>query len=234
MRKKIISFCIALILIFISCNKDNYNKTICRYHSDYNYLDNCQVVSICLSDTCIKYQTIWKELFLEKNNLNQNYFDKHITLCNSEISEWDEGISFGVCYKIQIDWAVTYNCDQFIIKIKKGNILYPALSLQRDTLLSKENIRSAINFSAFSSYITNVSNIENLQVSSNQDAINKLINAGKVNNLCFNYIYIDRLTGHMILEADAQYLDKNNSCIQGQIDLINGKITITNIPCMID
>ena len=230
-------FKIVLLTILISCTKHTEKagqSVTCIQFSDYNERYKWINDSPGKNDTCIIYQAIWKELFLEKNNLSQKYFDDHIILCSSTWGAWDDGISFNICYKIKIDWAIAYNCDQFIIKIKKGNNLYPALILPRDTLLSIDDIRIALNNAAFSSSMLLLSNDEILKFNSNKSAMDNLIYASNLNTLCFNDIYIDRFTGHMMIGAYALYVNKSNSCVQGFLDLINGKSTFENIPCTIN
>src|SRR5512145_952488 len=95
---------IALIFAITTCKKDNQTrKTTCVQPENYEYLDNYKINSMCSGDLCTEYLTIWKELFKEKNNLSQDFFDTYIELCNSEINSWADGISFRICYKFKID-----------------------------------------------------------------------------------------------------------------------------------
>lgn len=233
MKKRIFLIQMGLLTLLISCAKPHEiqkQKVTCPQYSDYNTWYNWTSGPLCQSDTCIKYQSIWKELFQEKNNLSQNYFNNHIIPCYSKIETWDEGISFRIYYKVVIDWAVAYCGDHFIIKIKSGNILYPSLNLPRDIMFLKDDIRIAINNRAFSSSMLQLSNIETLQFSSNTAAMDKLISDSNLNTLCFQDIRIGP-EGHMMVEAGAQYSNKENSCVEGDIDLINGKTTFNDVPC---
>ena len=233
MEKKILLIQTGLFAIMISCVKPNEvkeQKVTCIQFSDYNKQYNWTLGPVCMSDTCSKYQAIWKELFVEKNNLSQNYFDKHITPSYSRIDQWDEGVSFRICYKVTIGWAVVYRCDVFIIKIKKDNHLFPAINLPRDILLSKDDIRLALNTNAFSSLMLHLSGDETLLFNSNLSAMDKLISDSNLNTLCFKEIRIND-SGHMVLEAGAQYVNKENSCVEGYIDLINGETTFADVPC---
>lgn len=233
MKNRTLLLQLGLLIVLISCIKPQERqeqKVTCTQFSDYNARYNWTSGPLCQSDTCFKYQAIWKELFLEKNNLSQNYFDKHIISSYSRIDQWDEGVSFRIYYKVVIDWAVAYCGDDFIIKIKKGNILHPTLSLPRDILLSKDDIRLAINNNAFSSSMLQLSNDETLQFGSNKAAMDKLISDSNLNTLCFNEIRMGP-GGHMMLEAGAQYENKANSCVEGYIDLINGETTFNDVPC---
>ena len=54
----------------------------------------------CQSDTCLNYFNIWKEIFPERSQMTQQYFDDHITMCTSGIYHWNDGISYQSYYKI--------------------------------------------------------------------------------------------------------------------------------------
>lgn len=225
---------IGIIVIFSSCVETKLiRKTECTQKGDYDYLNNYVMGSLCTTDLCEQYKAIWKELFLEKNNLSETYFQNHIILCNSRINTWNDGVSFSICYKVKNDWAIAYTCDQFIIKINKDNNLYPAVSLPRDVYLSKDNVRTALNQKVFSSNMIALSNTENIIFSSNSLALTKLIKATNVNALCFTSTFINA-SGNISLEAWAQYTDETNSCVRGVIDLINGKTESYDTPCMIN
>jgi len=112
---------IVLILsLLYSCHDEKQiRKTACTQTSEYAYLDNYVKGSPCLDSLCVAYQKIWKQVFMEKNGLTDDYFNKHITLYGSGVGDWDEGTSFSICYEVTIDWAIAYTCDQFIIKNKE-------------------------------------------------------------------------------------------------------------------
>jgi hypothetical protein len=226
---------ITLILVFTTCEKDKQTRqTTCVQSGDYDYLDNYKIDSICTSDLCTEYLTIWKELIKEKNNLNQDFFDTHLELCESEIHTWADGISFMVCYKLKIGWAIAYNCDRFIIKINADSTLYPSLDLPRNTYLTKENIKIAVDSRAFSSDIIKIANANNIKYSTMENALSDLIEFSGVNELCLNQITINKDNGDLILKASAQYENEENSCIEGKIDLITGDKNVNDTPCWIN
>jgi len=149
---------ISLILIFSfsSCVDDESEiQTTCEEPIEYGYIHNCESDNICTSDICTQYLAIWKELIIQKNNLSQNYFDSHVELCGTEINSWQQGISFRVCYKFNICWAVAYNCDSFVIKIHADESYYPMLNLPRHKYLTKEEIKIAVDYNAFVSFPKN-------------------------------------------------------------------------------
>ena len=224
-----------VLLVFLpSCKEKIQSRTAsCTQAGDYDYLNNYVVGSICTDDICQQYQAIWKELFMEKNNLSESYFQNHIILVDSGVGSWDEGISFSIRYKVKIGWAIAFQSDQFIIKINKDNNLYPALVLPRDQYLSKNEILIALNGQAFSSNLLNLSNTENIKYNSMNNALAQLIRMSNINTLCSNGVFVDQSTGNLTLEAGAKYDNEANSCVRGYIDLVTGETKIQDTPCAI-
>jgi hypothetical protein len=234
MKYRIVFIQLCLLAMLVSCHKEKQERTVvCNLLPDSGHFDDFQNCSGCTSDLCQQYQTIWKELFMEKNNLSESFFDSHILLCRSDTTSWDEGISFTICYKVKIDWAEARNCDQFIIKIAKGNMLYPSVDLPRDELFSKDEIRTAINHRVFSSRMDSISDIEVLKFSSLRIALDQLIKDSNVNTLCSNEIFIND-SGNISLRAYGEYEHEINACISGEIDLINGNSSHSETPCWIN
>jgi len=226
---------ISLMFILTACEKDELSRqTTCVQSGDYDYLDNYKTDVMCTTNSCIEYLAIWKELLIEKNNLSYDFVDSHIELSESEIYSWADGISFRVCYKFKIGWAVAYNCDQFIIKINADNTTYPTLDLPRCTYLSKEKIKIAVANRAFSSNITKMTNTNSLKFVSMESALNNLIAFSGINALCMNQIILDSATGNLVLEASAQYENELNLCIQGKVDLISENKEVNDTPCWIN
>lgn len=227
---------ISLILIFSfsSCIEDETEiQTTCGEPIEYGYIHSCESDTICASDICTQYLSIWKELIKEKNNLTQNFLDSHIELCETEVRSWVNGISFRVCYKFNICWAVAYNCDQFIIKINAGNSYYPTLDLPRNTYLTKEEIKIAVDYHAFSSSISKMTNTNVLKYINMESALNDLIEFSGVDTLNLERIALKGTTGSLILEASAKYENEDNLCIVGTVDLISGNKNAYDTYCMI-
>jgi hypothetical protein len=224
-----------MFLSLASCDISKQLETVsCTQAGEYDYLKLYSPGTICNSDTCAVYQSIWKELIMEKNNLSEKFFSEHIELCLSGIDSWDEGVSFNICYKVKLDWAIAYNCDQFIVKIKDKNLYYPTLNVPRGVYLTKDQIRSIVNNHAFSSSITKLSNSADLKFNSMDQALAVLILKANVNTLCSGMITVNYTTGNLMLEAGAQYDSEANKCIDGKIDLITGETDIDDVPCMLN
>lgn len=239
MKSKPLLITLLSFFMFYSCGKnggkpgkDKHKITICIPGDPYAYLNQYHIDSICTSDLCKKYQIIWKDLFLKKNNLTDSFFDKHIQLMQSSISNWDDGVSYNICYRIHSDWAIAYNCDQFIINIK-DTVKNLDTNLPRDEYLSEDDIKVVLHKRIHSSRILNLSDSTALKYPSMQDALQNLILAANVTTLCMGRVYINNL-GHLTLEASAQYADKDNACITASLDLVTRITTTKDGPCQIE
>lgn len=234
MRYRFILISIILIAIISSCKKDKQVKQVrtvtCFQEDVYHYLNHYKIDSICTSEICTDYLNIWKELFKEKNNISETFFDEHIILCQSRLNTGNNGMFFSICYKVQMDWAIAYDCDKFVIKINSESNLYH--ELPRNEYLSKDEIRIAINHNRLNSRIATVSNL-NIKFSSMDAALNKLKEDANVNTLCISEMYVDETTGNLMLDAWAEYENEENSCIKGIIDLISGDTEVNDTPCVI-
>jgi hypothetical protein len=220
-----------LLAILFSCEKDQ--QVSCVQNDYYAYLERYPASFVCTDTLCNKYLAIWKQLFREKNYYSNDYFDSHIEIWRVSINNWNSGASFSVCYRVKSDWAVAYNCDQFIIRIDKDDRTWPALTLPRDTYLSISDIRTVTTNHAFSSGIALVSNNLNISPDSFQDALHILTDKAGVNTLCSTRINIDRSTGDLFLEAYAEYVNKYNECVQAKINLKTMETNIVNGVCFI-
>jgi hypothetical protein len=108
------------------------------------------------------------------------------------------------------------------------------LDLPRDTYLTKEKVKIAVDNRAFSSDIIKVSNKNKIKYSTMDNALQDLIGFSGVNQLCLNMITINDDNGDLILEASAQYENEENSCVIGTIDLITGEKEVNDTPCLIN
>ena len=229
-----------LFLLFLSlfsaCHKENKiqlseNEVVgCTPSGPYDYLKNYTFGSINKDSLVQKYQAVWKDFFMEKNQMEDSFFANHITLIQSDTGSWNDGISFSICYEVHVGWAIAYNCDQFMIKIDSSVQQYGLFP--RNDYLSTGEIKKIIDNHGFSSQINEVAPIYSLQFSTYDTALNFLIKVAKVNTLCTTSVALGD-SGHLQLEAYGQYINKDNSCISAQLDLVNGKTNISEGPCYI-
>jgi len=197
-------------------------------------------VDICDSQVCVEYQNIWKELFLTRNNITNEYFDEHITITHTNISSWNEGESFRIDYYVEIDWAKISAHDQFIIKKSPNAPPYPSLNIPVDTYLTKEDIKKAVNHLAFSSYMTRMYQYNHLKYSSKHKAIKAVKSFIPYKNPSLKRLYYKQdkynLTsnGHPFFEGGGTINNENNECFNCEIDLITGEITYHKTVCWIE
>jgi hypothetical protein len=240
-RTIIISF---LAILIGSCSKPDTDKKDIQKCDCSTYLPSPESVEcngpISQSDTCKTYFAIWKEIFLEKNNMTEEYFNNHITPCKTSLHKWNDGISFEIYFKVKIGWVETKLYDDFAIILSSSTIgLYPTLSIPRSVLLSKDQISILVNNYAFSSRIFIVSPISSSKYNSQNEAMKALIDATSVDTLCNSRIFyqIPNLnfspTGHPFIEASCVINWAENKCVSSQMDLVTGEVKVVYNACYI-
>jgi hypothetical protein len=242
MNKTISIWC--LLIAILSCTKtEDRQKEILKCDCS-GYLPPSESVAcsgtLCQSDTCQTYFSIWKDLFLSRNQMSPDYFDNHITLCNTNIDKWDDGISFRIYYKVKIEWAEVLMGDQFIIWLSPSTSgLFPSLSLRRDTLLTKEQINTAFSLMAFSSSMNVISSINGLKYHTLTEAMNAVIRGSGVDTLCTGDLYFNAPnlslapSGQPYLRATGVLNWNENKCITGVLNLFTGEVKASFNECMI-
>ncbi len=220
-------------MIMTSCKKETRtHNTTCTeipQSSNPNFTKD-----ICVSETCKKYEAIWKSILLEKNGLDEEYFRNHIEIVRTSINEFQDGIVFWVTMRVTVGWASTYVGDSFIIKINKDNTYYPALPVPRYVYLTKEDIRTIVDSKAFNSRVTKLSGESTLNIPSKEEALKRMKKAAHVDNLCNSGTIISRASGHFMLRAGASYVNGYNECMTSTINLITGETQVSNGPCWIN
>jgi hypothetical protein len=238
--KKMIGFVIG-ILFLGSCTITEYTtrKCDCSHYA----MQTDEIVCSGLfgtSDTCLNYFNVWKQLFLFRNNMTEDYFNAHIFPCSTSLGKWNDGISFGISYKVKIDWVETILYDSFPVFLNSSTAgLYPSISVPRTTLLTKDQINSLIDASAFSAQMFTVASVNTLKYNSRQNAFKALIKAAKTDTLCTGAILYknanktNSTNGHPYFQASGDINWDKNQCITGLIDLVTGETTITPGYCYI-
>ncbi len=239
--KKIFSICLIILLIFSCSKKDDSLKVDCSSYLNYPpSLPAPCFETPCTNDTCLTYLSIWKHLLISRNNMTQDYFDNHITVCRTNLNKWNDGISFEVSYKIKIEWAEVILWDQFIIWLDPSTAgLYPSIDIPRSTLLAETQITSALNLMAFSSGISTISSINDLKFHSRQDAMKAIIRLSGVDTLCTSELYYERPhmdtppSGQPFLTAHGVLNWNENRCISSRLNLYTGEVNVDFYQCVI-
>ena len=183
--KKMIEFVICIFFLG-SCTITEYTtrKCDCSHYAMQTDEIACSGI-FSKSDTCQNYFNIWKQLFLSRNNMTEDYFNAHIFPCNTGLGKWNDGISFNISYKVKIDWVETILYDSFPVFLNSATAgLYPSIAVPRTTLLTKDQINSLINASAFSAQMFTIASVNTLKYTSRQAAFKALIKAAKTDTLC--------------------------------------------------
>lgn len=224
MKCSFILISIVFFTIISSCKNDILERKVtCIQRSDYNQLGRDRNDSICTSALCTEYFNIWEKVFKEQNNMTDSFFDEHFNISSSTLYTWNDGISYLVGYEFQIGWATVSSSDRLMVKYST----FPG-----DDYLSEEEIRYAINIGSRMSKIGTFSTSK-LLFTTIDDALNYLIETARVNTLCATRLYLDKSIGHLKLEAWGEYENEENSCIQGEIDLITGIVESGDTRCWI-
>jgi len=220
---------VVLLLLFagsVSCKQDN-RQTMCIGKGEDHFAYLCDGAQ-CTDELCLYYQQIWKELFIEENDLREDYFNRHILPCSSRLEIRKEYTFYIISYKILVDWAVSYKVDQFIVKYENG---LPDFNILPDTYLTKEDIKKTNRSKITWSSLGKLPDHERLKYSSFESAIELLKHQAQVNELCLWHVGINPDTGDWILETWAQFKNEYNSCIFEKLNLITGEIDISKGQC---
>jgi len=242
--KKVILFGVLGILLSACAAtvdiKDNILKCNCSTYLPSVLTVDCNG-TICQSDTCQTYFKVWKELFLTRNQMTESYFNNHITPCTTSVDKWNDGISFGISYKVKMDWAETKLYDTFVIWLAPSTAnMYPSISLPRGVLLTKDQINTTIDKFAFNPQMFSVASVTGLKYASRQEAMKALIKASKVDTLCAGAILFQAphmnifSNGNPLLQASAIINYNENKCITCTMDLVTGDVSVAYNVCYIN
>jgi hypothetical protein len=236
---KNISLISILFLVIFSCSKtEDLLKVDCSHSLGYPSGVTCSG-TICQSDTCNNYVGIWKDLFLKKNQMTEQYFNNHITLCKIATYKYaNQGIQFEITYKFSIDWFETSFEEGFMIWLDPSYLQNnPTVSLPSKTLLTKNQIKDNINNPYFGYTIHKISSIDHLRYSTRQTAINALARAAGVVDMCASTLSIQYQNienpplGHPMLKASAVLNWNENKCVSGIMDLSTDYLKVENQAC---
>ncbi|MGB0884892.1 MAG: hypothetical protein ACPGR5_00545 [Chitinophagales bacterium] len=215
--KKITFTLMLFSMFFTNCSKENY--------------------SVCESNLCLEYETIWKKLFKEKNNMSEKYFTEHVNILSTNITQWNSGENFNIVYNISIDWANIKVTDQFLIKKSAEENIFSDLNLPDNKYLNEEEIKRTINLLAFSSKLTIVKPINNLKFDSKASAKSYLKKNLEFRNPKFNEPFYKSIkwtfipNGNPFISGGGIINNSNNECYKFEMDLVTGKIKQYTTAC---
>lgn len=228
----------------------DYQQVIQRSTQSYDLQNperGAQHVSIAPKDITEKYLPVWKKLFMERNGVSEDYFNKHIRVIETGISTdrsrqlvppAERGREyFEVLYRIKVDWVELNNGDHLLIR-KWNEDRY----LSIDEFIEEEKSAEKT-FQKISIFIP----IEKAPLSF-KEAVQKLkrINSD-ARYLKPYYLTLTYFGGHNP-RVDAQHIEGSGillygkgvigfdecNCVEGYLNLVTGKGYVRRYYCCIE
>ncbi len=195
---------------------------------------------LCTDSKCDTYLAIWKDYFLNINDMSEEYFEDHIMPIESNIVANSNGQSFNIRYEVNIEWLTFEVRDRFQVFIDSNVTSFPQLNLNKGEFLFDDDIKKIIDIFAFESQVTRMASVENLNFSSHKKALSALQDVTGENVDFRRFEFKDaRLTFDPF--TDDKYIDTaagergghpymygvkevgDNDCVCGELDLVSGK-----------
>jgi len=186
-------------------------------------------IDLCESPICLEYYEIWENLFKARNDMSDDYFDRHILITETAIDHWNSGESFRIYYNVNIDWATATAGDKFIVNISSEAWLPPTLDVPKEEYLTEEDISSILDASGFFSRISEIASVTQLRFPSKKAAVKALRDIAGSNRIRSDRIYYKKsrhlfnANGHPYLVGNGVISEISNRCVYGEIDLVTGE-----------
>lgn len=198
-------------------------------------------VALCreATDKRDMYFGIWKKQFLERNGMEQSFFDKHVLVDKYDVEcQWASGLSLRVEYRVTYDWAVINQHDQIVIALYSQEEAYRHLPIQRDQLLTEEEVSYMLDESVFSS-ITPIKDLDKMKFSSYEDAakaFKEKIGTEDLENVRLSFYVpgkVPRQDGHPYMIGWGVIDGNRNLCISGYMNLVTGESEAHETACVV-
>lgn len=233
MNRIFIMVTIFSFLAGFSCKKAT--RVECPQESAYGDFMPTPQTEICSDQACGVYIAIWKEAFLEKNNMTEEYFNRHIKITRTFLTKQDAQFPnklFAIDIQASIGWAsagkFTYS---FPVLVTQKDANHPGVDMPLNTNLNREQIQLIIDSAAYSSNILKFNPVESLSVGSYSQAINRMESKANVNRFCHSGAYINA-EGNLAYSASA-FIPDEGRCINTDIDLVTENIGHYDGPCLV-
>ncbi len=193
---------------------------------------------LCLSDQCGEYLEVWKDYFLEVNDMDEAYYNDHIFPIETFIESSESGEKFKIRFTVKIDWLEMESRDEFMIRIDENEDKFPQLNLPKATYLNDDQVAVVLDNFAFASNVTRMKPVETLAQSSQKKALSQLRNLAAEKDLEFRRFefkdarLVFEPNGHPYMYGVAQKGD--NDCNCGEIDLVTGEGEAYECECVIN
>ncbi len=185
------------------------------------------------------YFKIWKDLFLSRNQISAEYYDRHVEIISCELVKWNSGISFNLHYQLHIDWADVEAYDSFLIMLFSTESAYQHLEIRRDVYLTKAEISIILDNHVFNSGLGPVNPVENLLYANYDQAVaafQAAVNCDKIFPQQIAYYVpgkLPRIDGNPYFLGFGTLDSLNNRCISGYFNLLSGTGSAHETVCRI-
>ena len=180
---------------------------------------------MCQGTECAAYLEVWKSILMKKNDMSDDWFNKHILINKTSIDSWKDGRTFRVEFQLQNEWAALNVVNQFIIEINDTGVPYPSLQLPPHQLLTEAEIERALSLRAHSPLIHPINCKQKLAFDNKEQALDYFKLKTGVHSLKFRRLELERnlllqpSDGHFFLRAFSVYDEKSNACFDSELDL---------------
>jgi Ataxin-1 and HBP1 module (AXH) len=230
-----------LVTLLFSCSKsESPAVTDCSHFNNQQAPVTCSG-TISPSDTAVTYMNIWKGLFLARNQMSDDYFSKHITICSSAVYRYaSQGYQYEITYKYTVDWFEARFDEGFMIWLYPAYLQSnPDIRLPDSILLSRDQIAAYSSNAFFADPINAIASVDHLNYSTSQEAIQAMAAAAGTNTMCGSRLSVQYQDdknipiGHPMMTAEAATDWKANLCVGGEMDLSTAYITTSEYACII-
>ncbi|MDX5319451.1 MAG: hypothetical protein LPK45_00180 [Bacteroidota bacterium] len=196
-------------------------------------------IQICQSSECQTYYSIWKNILMKQNNLTEYWFNQHIDVKSTSISDWKDGRTFRVTFDLVINWARVPVSNQIIIEIKDGAPPYPSLNLPKNKPLNQEEIERALTLNAHSSSLYTIDGKQSMRFKNEKEALNHLRARSGIKSLSFSKLQLPRSSfahptdGRIELHANGLINKDQEDCVDAILNLHTGEYEVYHRPCRV-
>ena len=231
----------------LGCSEENVTNVTS------NPPDTIPVFAICLPEeptqnprTCIPedktshYSDLWKQEFMARNGISEDYFDEHISSIWTSSTCTSSATSLYVHYRITIDWAAIDRADKLVIMLSSSVVEYAYLNIPRDVYLDDYQVGRVLDHDVFDSSVGPVAPLDSLPYEDCMEAVEAFqdsVGSGDIVPVRFAYYVpgkIPREDGYPYFIGRGVVDLNSNECITGYFNLFTGEGEARPTPCEIE
>ena len=224
----------------IAVDECRFYRLVVTDSSELKSISAIQAASTSAETGFVRYYfKIWKNLFLTRNQISEDYYNSHLEIISCTIRKWDSGISFYLSYIMHIDWADIEGDDNFLVLLNSSATEYQHLNIPRDVYLTEREITVILDNRVYGSSIGKVNPVENLLYTDYEQAVSAFqtaVNCDKIFPQRLAYYVpgkLPRIDGDPYFIGFGTLDSLNNRCIDGYFNLITGIGSAHETVCII-